>query len=252
MTIPNETSGPTIDAVPAPAAPPPPPPAAPSGPPVAWAPPPSSWSPAYVDPRLGASNLQYGDVLARFGAYLADGALVGIATTILSLVLGAAGGNLHAIRYYAGPLGILYALLALAAGLAYFGWFWTRTGGATPGMRFVRLRMTRAVDGSPVGLRGALARWVALYGVVQVFGVVGVLMVSTGSLAALWSLAVDVWIFVLLVTTMRSPTRQGLHDSMAGTVVVQPAGFSGQGRAWILIALGLLGELAVVAVVLRA
>jgi len=32
-----------------------------------------------------------------------------------------------------------------------------------------------------------------------------------------------VWVIALLVTTAQSPTKQGLHDKFAGTVVVKAA-----------------------------
>jgi len=48
----------------------------------------------------------------------------------------------------------------------------------------------------------------------------------TTSLAGLTGLIGFAWAVVLLLTTISSPTKQGLHDRFANTAVVRPAGAS--------------------------
>ena len=66
----------------------------------------------------------------------------------------------------------------------------------------------------------AVVRWVALGSWIQVLA----LLPGFGGLLGLVSL---VWAVVLLVTTVSSPTKQGLHDRFAGSAIVQPIGRDG-------------------------
>jgi uncharacterized RDD family membrane protein YckC len=62
-------------------------------------------------------------------------------------------------------------------------------------------------------------RWLALG---APFGIAQALNPLPG-LGILIGLAAFVWFIALLVTTAQSPTKQGLHDRYAGTVVVKAA-----------------------------
>ena len=66
----------------------------------------------------------------------------------------------------------------------------------------------------------AAVRWVALGSWIQVLA----LLPGFGGLLGLLSL---VWAVALLVTTVSSPTKQGLHDRFAGSAIVQPIGRDG-------------------------
>ena len=51
------------------------------------------------------------------------------------------------------------------------------------------------------------------------------------SVASLANLVDFVWVIVLLVTTVQSPTKQGLHDRFANSAVVRPKDASRGGWA---------------------
>jgi len=76
--------------------------------------------------------------------------------------------------------------------VAYFVTFWTTTG-ETPGNRAMRIRVKRA-DGSALRPRHALAR--------------------------LAGMVVGLPLLIGYLPILVSDTRRGLHDAMAGTVVV--------------------------------
>jgi uncharacterized RDD family membrane protein YckC len=82
----------------------------------------------------------------------------------------------------------------LSAG--YFIGFWTYGNGQTLGMRALRLRVVRAEDGHPITLGGAVIRYIGLF--------ISFLVIFIG---VIW-VAID-------------PRRQGWHDKMASSFVVQ-------------------------------
>jgi hypothetical protein len=57
------------------------------------------------------------------------------------------------------------------------------------------------------------------------------LFAATPAIYGLASLAQFVWVIVLFVTTVRSPTKQGLHDRFANTAIVRPSNQSSSGLA---------------------
>jgi len=64
-----------------------------------------------------------------------------------------------------------------------------------------------------------IVRWLLLGGLIEVFYLVPSLQGLSGLLGMAWALA-------LLISTIASPTRQGLHDRVVGTAMMQPAGAS--------------------------
>jgi uncharacterized RDD family membrane protein YckC len=89
---------------------------------------------------------------------------------------------------------------------------------ATPGMRLLGLRIGDEAEGRSVGPRQALLRWLLL-GVpsllaslaLYVPNIIGVILGALGT----------VWLLLLLYTIAQSPTRQGLHDRLARTIVIK-------------------------------
>lgn len=89
---------------------------------------------------------------------------------VLFVVFGAvfAAGAVGDSAALAGGSLLLITLVSLAIGLSYFPWFWSR-GGQTPGLRVMRLRVVRDVDGGPIGGRQAILRLVGYYISMAVF-----------------------------------------------------------------------------------
>jgi uncharacterized RDD family membrane protein YckC len=220
-----------------------------------WAPPPE----VYAGPA--GSSLEYAGALPRFVAWFIDGLILGIIGFILlggAFVLFAGSINWSELARPgfsrvgftdAGPifLGILVAtLLGALIQLGYFVFFWTGGAKATLGMRLLRLQVANAVDGATLTLSQAVRRWIGLGQWLSLLSYVPIL----GALSGLLQL---VWYLVLLFTTVSSPSKQGVHDRFAGSVIVQPRGGSSNGLVFgcvlILVLLLVLPIIAIVALI---
>ncbi len=105
--------------------------------------------------------------------------------------------------------------LMLGASGAYFVYMWSRMGGATVGMRFLKLSVRDASSGGPISQGQAINRWLLLgapYALTFMYGWGIGFIISLGAL---------VWYIYLLYTMAQSPTRQGMHDTYAKTVVAK-------------------------------
>ena len=149
----------------------------------------------------------------RLLGYWLDGLLVGIVAGLFGAIAGAAASE-------SGTAALIGAIIGLGVSLLYFMAFWTSSGRATPGMRLFHLQIGGAGDGRTLSMGQAAIRWVALGSWIQVLA----LLPGLGGLLGLLGLA---WSVALLVTTVSSPTKQGLHDRFAGSAIVQPIGRDG-------------------------
>ena len=138
--------------------------------------------------------------------------------TIMLTVLGDNFGGIFGINVRVHNLVSALATAALTAvvSAAYFVGMWTRMGGATVGMRVMKLSVRDASTGQPVGQSAAISRWLFLaaptaIATIYVWGAIGLLV----------ALAVLGYEIYLLYTTANSPTRQGFHDVQAKTVVAK-------------------------------
>jgi uncharacterized RDD family membrane protein YckC len=137
----------------------------------------------------------------RFAAYFLDGLVVAAVYLLLSLVafvpvlvMSRADGEV-----LWGPAGvaafILFFVIAFGVAIAYFPYFWQRSG-QTPGMRLFRLHVVRDRDGGPLSWGTSWLRLLGLYVAATVF--------YLGF----------IWVFV-------DKRRRGWHDLIAGTVVIK-------------------------------
>jgi uncharacterized RDD family membrane protein YckC len=167
-----------------------PPPAVP--PPVAPAP---SSAPAYwqggAEVSGPAPGVEFAGYASRIVAYIVDGILVGVLVWVIvffALLLG--GGDLDIVSTILIGAGVL-------VGLAYFPFFWQRTG-QTPGMQAMHIRVVRDKDGGPVGWGSAILRLIGYTINSIIFG-----------LPIGW-----LWVFF-------DRRRRGWHDLIGSTVVVK-------------------------------
>jgi uncharacterized RDD family membrane protein YckC len=234
-TTSNETS-PIPDAPPAPGPPPqasgpmlppaigvgasiPPPPGAP----VPWGPPGGVGGAALAPPPVGggqyvvpgAPGLEFAGALPRFVAYVIDLLIL----AVVNLVAGIVVATVLAAALVGGGTTIVGLGVGLVTNAAYFIGFWTTAGQATLGMRILHLQVGNAYDGHKLDMGQAFRRWVALGAWLSAIGL-------TATLSGIAALAAAVWALLLLITTVTSPTKQGLHDRFANTAVVRPAGSS--------------------------
>lgn len=173
----------------------------------------------------GAPGFLFADAVSRWVAWLIDSLVVGVIGIVVAAALGF--GRTSAFRTgssFSTNTSVSGAALFVPfvlIGLVYFVFFWTGGRRATPGQRIFHLQVGNAFEGRGLTLAQATRRWVGYGTWIGLFGIV-------------WpgaSLVELIWVIVLLVTTVRSPTRQGLHDRFANSAVVRPSSESSRGLA---------------------
>jgi uncharacterized RDD family membrane protein YckC len=145
-----------------------------------------------------------------------------------------------------GPI-VLAAVIYIAVRLAYFAGCWIKIGG-TPAQRLLRLRVADNASGANLSIDQAVLRWALLEGISSVAGVVFLVALlnlaattplnqlsgeavgstaGTGSVGTitlvsnLVSWGSSLWMIVLLVSAGASTLHRGLHDRMAGSIVLR-------------------------------
>jgi len=180
----------------------------------------------------GAPNLMFSDTGSRFVAYLIDGFVVLIVGAIVASIIttmtvgpGLASGDTAS--------SVIFSIMFTIVSLAYSVFFWTGGRRATPGQMIFKIQVANAFDGRPLTTTQAFRRWLALGYFITLFAIVP-------SVASLANLLDFVWVIVLLVTTVQSPTKQGLHDRFANSAVVRPKNTSANGWALACLAIVLI------------
>ena len=183
----------------------------------------------------------------RSAAYLVDSLVIGVAYLVLGIFFDSIFGPLVAatadgqalVVVAVNPLRVALELTAtLVVDALYFAGCWSRWG-ATPGQRVLRIRvlLERATGSAGAGpaATGSAAAGSAhdtsvalpLEAAGRRWAVLAVLPIATGSLAGSGAIDVSVltvvngaWFLLLLASTAADPLRRGLHDRVAGTIVV--------------------------------
>lgn len=182
------------------AAPPPPyPPAPPYG---------GYGAPGYGQPGPTdgpAPGLRYAGFGIRTAAYLIDAVILFIVALIVSPALGGITTTSNTIigneLVQSSSVNSAYLLFQILLGAIYFIGFWSLTS-RTPGMMLLHLRVLRASDGKPISIGLGVVRYIGL-------------------LISFWV------IFIGVIWVAIDARRQGWHDKMAGTFVVQEVGQQG-------------------------
>ena len=171
----------------------------------------------------------------RSAAYVADSLIIGLVYLVLGVVFDSIFGPLVAatpdglslVVVAVNPLRVALELTAtLAVDALYFAGCWCRWG-ATPAQRALGLRV-RLADAEGAGPGSSPAVPVEAAG--RRWAVLAILPIAVGSLSASGAVDVSVlavvngaWYLVLLVSAAMDPLRRGLHDRVAGTIVVPVA-----------------------------
>lgn len=220
---------------PADPAPPPPDPTPAGGPPPAGVSGLPSWTSQLTStaPVAGPAGLYYADVPNRIIALIIDAILVFIVSAVVGIALFSIVGSPSTIRQIPDPNSILgvrfetetnvvaslvFAIFGIAISAAYYIYTWTAMRG-TIGQRALGMQVGNAADGATLTMEQAVRRWLALGGILSLAQTLNPLP----GLGILIGLASLIWVIALLVTTAQSPTKQGLHDQFAHTVVVKAA-----------------------------
>jgi uncharacterized RDD family membrane protein YckC len=211
------------------------PPQPPPGPGPAAPPSMPAWTASLTStaPTPGPAGLFYADVPNRVIAIIIDYIILGIVGFIISLVLYGILGNPTKVVTVTDPnsfLGVrfetqtnyfsalVFAAVNIVINGGYFIYTWTAMRG-TLGMKVLGMQVGNQTDGASITMDQAIRRWLALGGI---FALVQALA-NLPLLGLLVWLASIIWVIALLVTTAQSPTKQGLHDQFAGTMVVKAA-----------------------------
>ena len=178
---------------------------------------------------VAPAELVFADVPGRLLAYAIDALiltiLVFVGAVVVSRLVGPTvrfddvGDALRGEFTVERSRAILDGVVSTVLGAVYFMGSWVVFAGS-PGLRLLGMRLGREADGGRVGLRSALIRWLLLGGP---FGLATLLALGVPVLRLSIGGAVAVWYLILLVTTARSATKQGIHDHYAHTVVTKVA-----------------------------
>jgi uncharacterized RDD family membrane protein YckC len=176
----------------------------------------------------GPGGAALADVPERIIAYIIDAIILGVIGYIVLAVLGNVLVETRTEVFLGVPIQVrgpsligqlVGVAIALAISAGYYIYMWSRMGGATIGMRLMKLRVADQATGGPITQNQAVTRWLFLGGPQAL----GLLYGALGVLGLLISLLVLGYYIYLLVTMAQSPTRQGLHDKQAKTVVAKAA-----------------------------
>lgn len=170
----------------------------------------------------------YADVSNRIVAYVVDAAILAVLTFVAAVAVSLAFGP--TVRFpsasaagedvvtFNPTLATVNALVGAALALIYFAGSWVVLRGS-PGQRLLGMSIGGEADGARLTLGQAVTRWLLLSGP---FVFVSVLTAGLRGTRAAYLAVPLAWYVVLLVTTARDARLQGLHDRLAGTVVVKP------------------------------
>jgi uncharacterized RDD family membrane protein YckC len=150
---------------------------------------------------LAASNVVYAGFWIRFVAIFIDGAILFVANLVIGFVVGlvigilvgVAGGDLTSDSSTT-TLNLISLIIALALNAGYFTFYWA--AGQTLAMRWLRLRIVDAQTGGPIGISRGFVRWL-------------------GYLISAFAC------YIGLIWAAFDPRKQGWHDKIANTVVIQ-------------------------------
>jgi uncharacterized RDD family membrane protein YckC len=148
----------------------------------------------------------------RLGAFLLD--LFGIC-----MIAGAIGAALSLPGMATGSVantGWGALMVGLVSAPYCIGMWWL--GGATRAQMALGVHVLRATGPQRLSLGAAVLRWALLFGVVSGLGALGGLNYAVAGLVG-W--VQPVWLIALIVTTARDPMKRGLHDRLAGSLVVR-------------------------------
>jgi uncharacterized RDD family membrane protein YckC len=159
-------------------------------------------------------------------AYLLDSAIVSVVGIGAAALITAAGptltlveGSDGTIRLVADPLRLVLQAVAVAVvSAAYFAWSWSRLRGASPAQRALGIRVIDAASGDHLPAGRAIVRWAAMG---TPIGIGAAALVESPAAWLLVVVLAAAWTVALMVSTRRDERRRGLHDRLAGSVVVR-------------------------------
>jgi hypothetical protein len=169
----------------------------------------------------------YADAPNRLIGYLIDAVFLTLLSVVGAVVISVIFGPVVTIDQADGAritvdrgLALANAVLGTTISGVYFigGWRWLL---GSPGQRMLRMQIASEGDGGVVTYRQGFIRWLCIGLPLGVEASLSPMV--AGSADTVLFLVLVVWYLVLLVSTARSPTKQGLQDRLAHTVVTKGA-----------------------------
>jgi uncharacterized RDD family membrane protein YckC len=157
----------------------------------------------------------------RVGALIIDAFVIGIVSLVVGAIANVPGlaqttSSNTSTTYMLTNSGWSSLLVAIVSGLYCIGGWLVWSG--TPAQRLLGIHVYRFTGPQALAFEAAALRWVLLFGVGSVIGALAIVSPSLQGILGLGQLA---WLVVLIVTTSQSPTKQGIHDRYAGSLVVR-------------------------------
>ncbi len=166
-------------------------------------------------PQPGPAGYVYGDIPNRVVALIIDV----IAMLLVFFVVGVVAVAILGTNSSATTASLLVGnVLSYILWAAYFIYLWVSRRG-TFGMTLLGMQIGNESDGRTLTYDQAVRRFAILFGP-QI--VVGIITAFAPGLAWLGWVSF-IWFFVVLYTMATSPTKQGIHDRYAHTMVVKSA-----------------------------
>jgi uncharacterized RDD family membrane protein YckC len=170
----------------------------------------------------GPGGIALADATTRFIATFIDFIILGvvgyIVNTISTSVLGDNFLGIFGLGTYKVPSllsSLVTVVIMIAVSGAYFIYQWSRMNGVTVGGRVMKVAVRDASSGGMITQQQAINRYLLL-------GLPLALEYFYGwGIGIIISLVVLVWYIYLIYTIAQSPTRQGMHDTYAKTVVAK-------------------------------
>ena len=217
-----------------------------SGPLISATPAPTAgWTPPVAEHREVAPGLVFSSTAARFVAYWIDAIILGLVNGTISALIGSGTALTQGGQLNWTTADFVASVIGVAINGAYFVAFWSGGRRSTLGQMLLKIQVGNAFDGRPLSMEQAIRRWLGLG---QFFGLFAV---SVSALGIVFTLSL-IWEVALFVSTVTSPTKQGLHDRIANSAVVRPAN-AGNGLVYaclfVLIILPVLAILAIISLI---
>jgi uncharacterized RDD family membrane protein YckC len=172
----------------------------------------------------GPGGLALADATSRFIAAFIDFLILGVIGYIVNIISTSVLGDSFVFFGFNSTVkvpsllsSLLTVVVMLAISAAYFIYQWSRMNGVTVGGRVMKLSVRDAVAGDMVTQQQAITRWMYL-------GAPWALSFFYGwGIGIIIGILVLVYYIYLVYTISQSPTRQGLHDKQAKTIVAKVA-----------------------------
>ena len=164
---------------------------------------------------IGEEGPVYKGALVRLVAFLIDSILVIILNLIIYAALGIQLSSDPAAENGSGSS--LATWVSLGILFVYFVGFWTIWRGITPGKLIVGAKIVKT-NGEPIGLGRAILHFIGYFVYLLIIGLVVVGLKEHPFLRLLAAVFIILFAFLIISLNRR---KRGLHDLIAGTLVVR-------------------------------